>query len=171
MSYTADSLNRFSAKAVAGYRSTKKILQQLGKIKSRKLDKLILELHDEEFEKINCLECANCCKTISPAIFDSDVRRMASYLRMKTADFTDTYLLIDKEREYIFNQLPCPFLNHSNYCQIYKSRPKACREYPHTNRKRFYQILDLTARNSKICPAVFNIIGNLKKRLSDKNFN
>jgi hypothetical protein len=34
----------------------------------------------------------------------------------------------------------------------------ACREYPHTDRKNMYQILDLAAQNSLICPAVSKIV-------------
>ncbi len=30
---------------------------------------------------------------------------------------------------------PCPFLGDDNYCSVYEARPKACREYPHTDRK------------------------------------
>ena len=46
---------------------------------------------------------------------------------------------------------------------VYESRPKACREYPHTDRPRFYQILDLTLKNAEVCPAVFELIERLKK--------
>ena len=73
----------------------------------------------------------------------------------------DAYLEMDEEEEYVFRLQPCPFLGTDNYCAIYASRPKACREYPHTDRKRFYQILDLTAKNTKVCPAVFNIVEEL----------
>jgi Fe-S-cluster containining protein len=93
---------------------------------------------------------------------ESDIRRMAVKMKMKPAVFFETYLIIDDEGEYVFKQVPCPFLRSDNYCSIYENRPKACREYPHTNRKRFYQILDLAVRNSKVCPAVNNIFENLR---------
>lgn len=163
MSYTQDSLNHLHAKAVANFHASKRILQQLKKLKPNKLDKIILNLHTREFAKIHCLECANCCKTISPAIYDRDIRRMALALKTKVSEFIDDYLLEEKEGEYALKTTPCPFLDENNFCEIYESRPKACREYPHTNRKRFYQILDLTAHNSKVCPAVFNMIEELRK--------
>jgi uncharacterized protein len=125
-------------------------------------------LHDKEFSKIDCLECANCCKTISPAMNDTDVSRMASFFKIKASDFIDKYLYLDSEGDYVFNSTPCPFLMDDNKCQIYASRPKACREYPHTDRKRFYQLLDLTAKNSKVCPAVFNIVEQIKKLPPEK---
>jgi len=46
---------------------------------------------------------------------------------------------------------------------IYDHRPKACSEYPHTNRRKFIQITDLTLKNAEICPAVFEIVEELKK--------
>ena len=121
--------------------------------------------HIQEFDKINCLECANCCKTISPAIYESDLKRIAAALKIKVADIVSRYLCLDNDGDYVFKHTPCPFLDNENYCTIYKSRPKACREYPHTNRKRFYQVLDLKVKNSEVCPAVFNILENLKSQL------
>ena len=50
-------------------------------------------------------------------------------------------------------------------CSIYDVRPKACREFPHTDRIKQKQLLSLTQKNTEVCPAVFNIIENLKKEL------
>jgi Fe-S-cluster containining protein len=43
-------------------------------------------------------------------------------------------------------------------------RPKACREFPHTDRKKFQQISDLTLKNVAICPAAYNIVEEMKKK-------
>jgi len=64
------------------------------------------------------------------------------------------------------HQAPCPFLAADNRCTIYESRPTACREYPHTNRKKMQQILDLTYRNTLVCPAVLKITEELKAALT-----
>lgn len=163
MSYTEESLRKMHLKAVASYKSMKLFTLKLKRIQPQKLDKLMCDQHKQEFSKINCLECANCCKTISPAMYDSDIKRIAIALKMKPSDVIYTYLQLDKDGEYIFRNTPCPFLDENNLCLIYNSRPKACREYPHTDRKRFYQILNISARNSKVCPAVFNIIERMRK--------
>ena len=163
MSYTKNSIRKMSALAVADFKGTKKLMKGLRQSKPQKLDKLFHELHVGEFHKIDCLDCANCCKTISPSVHDSDVRRMAAFLKMKESEFIEKYLDADTDDDFVFNTTPCPFLEDDNRCTIYPSRPKACREYPHTNRKRMYQILDLTAKNTKVCPAVFNIIEKLKR--------
>lgn len=88
---------------------------------------------------------------------------MAQALRLKPYEVVARYLRIDEDKEYVFKEMPCPFLGHDNYCSIYESRPKACREYPHTDRKKFFQIHALTIRNAQTCPAVFDILEQLKK--------
>ncbi len=162
MTYTAESIKQMNAKALAGYKRTREFIYRLNRLPSGKLDNIMRDQHNQEFRQINCLECANCCKTISPGIYYSDIKRLGIALKMKVTDIISTYLVLDDEGVYGFKQTPCPFLDENNYCAIYESRPKACREYPHTNRKRFYQLFDITALNTKVCPAVFNIIERLK---------
>ena len=129
------------------------------------LDELVHKLHDQAFEKIDCLTCANCCKTTSPIFYQKDIERVSGALRIKPSAFIEKYLHIDEDKDYVLNLAPCPFLDNENYCTVYESRPTACREYPHTNRKRMYQILDLTAKNATVCPAVFDIFKNLSQQL------
>jgi uncharacterized protein len=62
----------------------------------------------------------------------------------------------------VLKSSPCPFLLPDNACMVYEDRPKACREYPHTDRKKMHQILGLTHRNSLVCPAVLKIIDQIK---------
>ena len=136
------------------------------KSKSRKrLDLLVQELHEEEFSRTDCLECANCCKTTSPIFTDKDISRISRFLKMKEYDFTSQYLRRDEDDFMVLQEAPCAFLANDNTCFIYQVRPRACSEYPHTDRRKFHQITDLTLRNTEICPAVFNIVENLKKRL------
>tara|TARA_R110002072_G_scaffold45344_1_gene126231 strand:+ start:2341 stop:2832 length:492 start_codon:yes stop_codon:yes gene_type:complete len=122
------------------------------------LDLQFHELHDAAFQKIDCLDCANCCKTTSPIFYDKDVERMAAHFKMKAADFYSSYLKTDEDGDQVLKSSPCPFLLEDNKCSAYEARPKACREYPHTNRKRMHQILDLTAKNTRVCPAVAMIV-------------
>src|ERR1700757_2109627 len=72
---------------------------------------------------------------------------------------------IDEDEDYVLKQAPCPFLGDDNYCSVYEDRPTACREYPHTDRKNMYQILDLTYKNTLVCPAVLRIVDEVKKKL------
>lgn len=130
---------------------------------SRKLDERVHALHEAVFEEINCLDCANCCRTLGPRITDADVQRMAASLRIKPSVLVERYLVVDDEGDFVFRSMPCPFLGSDNYCTIYDDRPRACREYPHTDRRRVYQVLALTLKNSATCPAVFEILERLRK--------
>ncbi|SFE67452.1 YkgJ family cysteine cluster protein [Thermophagus xiamenensis] len=141
----------------------KAFLKRLGRRKPKNLDEVVHRLHEETFQEVNCLECANCCKTTSPIVIDRDIDRIAKHLKMKPSELITQYLRLDEEGDYVFRQAPCPFLMGDNYCMIYEVRPRACREYPHTNRKRFHQILNLTWRNTLVCPAVLDIVNGLKK--------
>lgn len=140
-------------------------LKLLKKKKSKVLDKLIHPLHEEVFQCTDCLECANCCKTTGPLFTDKDISRIAKYLKIKPSRFTEKYLRIDEDKDYVLQTLPCVFLGEDNYCSIYNVRPKACKEFPHTDRIKQHQLLKLTEKNIEVCPALFSIIEKLKKIL------
>ncbi len=141
----------------------RKYLKGLVKKDPRQVDEAFHRLHEEVFEKTDCLACANCCKTTSPIFYQSDIERIARALRMKPGEMIDRYLRIDEDNDYVLKTSPCPFLGADNHCAVYDDRPRACREYPHTDRKKMVQILDLTLRNTTVCPAVFEIVERLKK--------
>ena len=140
----------------------KKFLARLKRKDPRKVDAVFHALHDDVFAEIDCLQCANCCKTTSPIFYENDIERIAKSLRMKPGDFVEKYLRVDEDRDYVLRSSPCPFLDGENYCTIYSNRPKACREYPHTDRKKMVQITDLTLKNTLVCPAVFEMVERLK---------
>ncbi|MFA8450444.1 MAG: YkgJ family cysteine cluster protein [Bacteroidales bacterium] len=154
------SLKEESKKAL---KSNKKLGIRLKKMKPGKVDEIVHELHEEVFEEVDCLLCANCCKSISPIVTDKDIQRLAKHFRVKPAEFVEKYLYLDDEQDYVFQNTPCPFLGEDNYCSVYSVRPKACAEYPHTDRRKFTQIIDLSIKNTKICPAVFHVFERLKK--------
>lgn len=140
----------------------KKFLEGIKKRPPAKLDDLAQSIHYQVFEQVNCLECANCCKTTSPIFYPKDVERAAKALRIKAADFEEKYLRVDEDKDLVLQGSPCPFLDLSdNFCLIYEDRPNACRTYPHTDRKNFYQITELTFKNIDICPAVVKIVDGL----------
>lgn len=142
-----------------------KFFKRLKTINSKKLDKSIHNIHEKVFSCTDCLKCANCCTTTGPLFTDKDITRISRYLKIKPSDFTDKYLKIDEDFDYILKKVPCEFLLKDNSCSIYDFRPKACREYPHTDRIKQHQLLEITQKNVEICPAVYNIIEDLKKEL------
>jgi len=148
------------------HKAHKNFFAKLKKKPPKHLDYLMQELHEAEFERTDCLECANCCKTTGPLFTDKDVARIAKHFKMKPQQFIDAHLRMDEENDLVLQQVPCTFLGADNYCSIYEVRPKACREFPHTDRKKFQQISNLTLNNVAICPAAFNIVEAMKRRIN-----
>lgn len=156
-----DKQKRFLDEARKNVKANKKLFNRLAK--KKKLDDVFHPLHEEIFAKTDCLTCGNCCRTTSPIFRDVDIERIAKHVGMRVTEFTDKYLHQDEERDWVLNSSPCTFLNlDDNKCSIYEFRPKACREYPHTDRKNMSQIMTLTFRNTMVCPAVAEMAERLK---------
>lgn len=136
--------------------------KKLKKKAPRDLDSRMQILHDATFEEVDCLTCANCCKTTGPLFTNKDIDRIAKHFKMKSSDFIDQFLRVDEDNDFVLQQVPCHFLGADNYCSIYEVRPKACREYPHTDRRKFQQIGNLTVKNTTICPAAYKIVEKMK---------
>ena len=149
-------------KAFQDRKSNRDLFEKLKKMRGAPLDEKFHTLHNEVFEKIDCLECANCCKTSSPIFIEKDVNRIAKHLNMKPGMFHEKYLMRDDEYDIVLKESPCTFLADDNSCSIYDVRPRACAEYPHTKRKKMSHILPLTLQNVEVCPAVSRIIDKMK---------
>lgn len=147
-------------------KENKKFLSKLAANLPSDLDSKFHEAHHRVFQKTDCLTCANCCKTTSPIFRMIDIDRISAHLNIKSQELISKYLHLDEEGDYVLNSAPCVFLDDDNYCKIYSVRPKACREYPHTNRKNMYQIMDLTYENTLVCPAVAEIVNSIKSLLN-----
>lgn len=158
-------LATFKQKSNERFADNKKFLERLRNKKIKNLDEKFHDLHEEIFEQIDCLTCANCCKTTSPIFKDKDIERIAKHLRMRPSELIERHLHLDSDQDYVLNSSPCVFLGSDNYCSIYEVRPRACQEYPHTDRKNMAGILKLTAQNTQVCPAVLEIVEKLKSTL------
>lgn len=158
-------LEQLPQKARERENENRRFFRRLKKKPPKDLDATMQELHHAEFERTDCLSCANCCKTTGPLFTRADIDRISKHFRMKAAKFEETYLRTDEDGDSVLQELPCPFLGTDNYCSIYEVRPKACREYPHTDRRKFEQLGKLTVKNTYICPAAFNIVEEMKKRI------
>ena len=110
-------------------------------------DELAGELHEQAFQIVDCTRCANCCKTMDIKFDDDDIERLAGHLNMTTPTFIETYLEPDDDR-----------------CTIYEVRPAVCREYPHTDKAGFTFRTMGVANNAMVCPAVFWIVEQMKRR-------
>ncbi len=149
------------------YKSFRKFLRKLHRHPPRDLDGQVHQLHDEAFERVDCLACANCCKTTSPVFLEKDVERLAGTLGIRPSVFAERYLTVDEDGDHVLKSTPCPFLQEDNTCSVYEDRPRACRDFPHTDRRKIRQTLGgVMEKNALICPAVFEIVEKMKKRYS-----
>ena len=160
-----DLIDNLPKQAKDKHKENKVFFTKLKKKPPKQLDYIMQELHEDEFSRTDCLKCANCCKTTGPLFTDRDIERIAKYLKLKPQQFVAQYLRVDEDNDHVLQSVPCSFLDAENYCMIYDVRPKACREFPHTDRKKFQQIDGLTLKNVAICPAAFNIVEAMKKRI------
>ncbi len=142
----------------------KKSINRLKRRPPKGIDNEIAELDTKVFKNISCLSCANCCKSISPVFKDRDIVRLAAHFKVRPAIFTEKYLLLDSDGDYVLKTTPCPFLAIDNKCTVYENRPHACRSYPHTATLKFTKSTELFIKNSVVCPAVYEITEELKKK-------
>lgn len=148
-------------KRVQAKSRNKKLINRIKKLNAKKVNGDADRIHDEVFEKIDCLDCANCCTSIPPIVNETDVRRISKYLGLKESKFKASYLTIDEDQDMVMSRSPCPFLGEGNACNIYDVRPKACRQYPHTDQFSFTKHFKLHLTNTQYCPAVFQILDRM----------
>jgi uncharacterized protein len=139
--------------------------QFLARADKNKLLKELPYLHEEAFEKVDCLTCANCCKNYSPRFKTPDIKRISKTLSLKESVFIDQYLKIDEEGDYVLKTKPCPFLGSDNYCSIYEDRPSDCKRFPYTDEDVFFKRPALTLKNTSFCPATYYVMERLLQEL------
>ena len=137
----------------------------LDRADKNKVLKSLPELHDEAFEKINCLECANCCRNYSPRFKTPDVKRISKHLDMKESVFIETYLRVDQDGDFVVKSSPCPFLGADNFCSIYEHRPSDCARFPYTDEDVIIKRKQLTLKNSSFCPITYFVLDRLTEKL------
>ena len=141
----------------------RKFLDRIKARPPRDLDEQVMEADAAVWEEVDCLECANCCKTISPTFTQKDIERISGRLRMRPGAFVEEYLYVDEDDDFVLQQTPCPFLLPDNKCNIYEDRPRACRDYPHTGKRKFHLHIGITKKNTLVCPAAFRVVEMLEE--------
>jgi Fe-S-cluster containining protein len=139
--------------------------QFLQRAKKNDVLRQLPELHDEAVSKIDCLQCANCCKNYSPRFKTPDVKRISRHLGMRESEFIDVYLKVDEEGDFVAKTLPCPFLGADNYCSIYDQRPSDCQRFPYTDEDVIIKRPVLTLKNSTFCPITYYVLEGLLEKI------
>jgi len=133
----------------------------LQKADKNKVLERLPSLHDAAFSKIDCLQCANCCKNYSPRFKTPDIKRISKYLKMRESEFIEKFLRVDEDGDFVVRSTPCPFLGEDNFCSIYEHRPSDCHRFPYTDEDVFIKRTQLTLKNSTFCPAVYYVLEKL----------
>ena len=139
----------------------KQYRQFLQKADKNQVLKQLPDLHEEAFEKIDCLQCANCCKNYSPRFKTPDIKRISKHLKLRESEFIEKYLKVDEDGDFVTKTLPCPFLGADNFCSIYDQRPSDCHRFPYTDEDVFIKRQALTLKNSTFCPITFYVLEGL----------
>lgn len=142
------------------------MLEKLIRLDKKEVDHLFQEAHEEVFACTDCLKCANCCKTTGPLFTSADIKRISAKLKLSEKAFVQKYLRKDEDQDMVLQKVPCTFLGEDNRCSIYEFRPKACREYPHTDQNDQPSIYHLTLKNASICPAVADILDHIRAKIN-----
>jgi uncharacterized protein len=150
--------NNWEKKSADHQKDYKRFLQRADK---NKVLKQLPDLNEQAFEKVDCLQCANCCKNYSPRFKTPDIKRISKHLRMKEGEFIERYLYLDKEGDYVVKSRPCPFLGADNYCGIYDVRPSDCERFPYTDEDVILKRPLITLKNSSFCPITYYVLEKL----------
>lgn len=132
---------------------------------SKKIDKLVHELNDCYSSSIDCTQCGNCCVHLRPVLAEIDIDKLIKKLKVSRSKFKRVYVMTDEEGDMLFKKLPCAFFKEKK-CSLYDTRPEDCQSYPHLHKNEFISRLYGVFENYAICPIVFNVIEELKEKLS-----
>jgi uncharacterized protein len=153
------------------YKSKKKSLNKFLKTFDEKTVKgitaMVDEASDEAWAKVDCLDCANCCKVMTPTFTKADLTRISKHFRMSEKDFYAKWLETDKDNGDKVNRIqPCQFLNlKDNKCSIYEIRPEDCAKFPHFKKKPFADYNHIFTQNLEYCPATMKFVSALQKKI------
>ena len=69
-------LRSFKQKVRHHEKTMKRFLGKIEKNPPKGLDKLAEKIDAEVWQEVDCLSCANCCKTMSPTFTAKDIKRI-----------------------------------------------------------------------------------------------
>lgn len=160
-------IKEFKRKASRKKTKLKAFLLKLDDIVPHDMPKLVAETDKTVWKDIDCMTCANCCKTMTPTYSPKDITRISRHFGMTTKEFKDKWLEKEEETgDWMNKKQPCQFLKN-NKCSIYEIRPKDCAEFPHHNKRPFDLYNGTFIQNLDKCPATFTLIERLEKKVRD----
>ena len=164
-------VNLRSFKQKLRYRK-KKFIRFLSRMRAKppaNLDRLAGIIDKEVWKEVDCLTCANCCKTMTPTYNQKDIKRISTHFKLTPVEFKEKWLEKDKVGDWLNKSTPCQFLDlDTNKCGIYKIRPADCVGFPHLARKKMVEYIHVHKQNLDSCPATYKMVEKMMMLLPAK---
>ncbi|MEY4876747.1 MAG: hypothetical protein RL708_1896 [Bacteroidota bacterium] len=161
-------IKSFKNRAYKKRKDLQKFMNKLQRKAPEGMDALAKKLDAETWENIDCLECANCCKTMTPTYTKADVKKIATHLKITVQQFHDKWLTVDADNGDIINKsTPCQFLNKNNKCNIYSVRPADCSGFPHFKKREILDYTHVFNDNLHRCPATLKWVELMEKNVKE----
>ena len=123
-------------------------------------------IEKEVWKEVDCLSCANCCKTMTPTYTKTDIKRISGHFNLTPEAFIKKWLVKDRNKDYINKSLPCQFLDlKTNKCTIYAIRPLDCSGFPHLSKRKWKDYAHVHKQNIDFCPATFKLIEKMVQKM------
>jgi len=160
-------LRSFKIKSGKNKRKMRLFLSKVEKNPPRGLDKLAEKIEKEVWQEVDCLTCANCCKSMTPTFTKKDIVRISEHFDQTPDEFKKKWLYLDKNGDWMNTRNPCQFLEKkTNMCSIYAIRPADCAGFPHLAKKKMVEYIHVHKQNVKYCPATYKMVEKMKEMLS-----
>ncbi len=162
----AVNLRSFRQKTRHNKKALRAFLSKIKKDPPVNLDKLSKTLEKEVWKEIDCLSCANCCKTMTPTFTKIDIKRIAKHFELTPIAFSKKWLRKDRVGDMLNKTEPCQFLNlKDNKCSIYEIRPADCASFPHLSRKKMVDYVHVHKQNVELCPATYKLVEKMQEAM------
>ena len=160
-------LRSFKQKVRYNAKQLKSFLTKLEKKTPKHLDQLTQKMDKLVWKEVDCLSCANCCKTMSPTFNTADIKRISKHFEMTPATFKEKWLVFDKkDKDWLNQSQPCQFLDmKTNGCSIYDIRPADCAGFPHLTKRKMTEYMHVHKQNVELCPATYKMVEKMKQHL------
>lgn len=158
------SFKTFKIKAGKNKKTLRAFLTRLKTKTPKGLDTMAATIDKEVWKEVDCLACANCCRTMTPTFTEEDIKRIAGHFKQTPDQFKKKWLYKDKAGDWMNKQTPCQFLDlKTNYCSIYSIRPADCAGFPHLTKKKMVDYMHVHHQNIEYCPATYTMVTKMQE--------
>lgn len=166
----AVNLRSFKQKVRRNKKTFISFLNRLKKAPPRGLDNITIAVEKDVWGEVDCLSCANCCKTMTPTFTKSDIRRISKHFDQTPEEFTKKWLRKDRSGDMMNKVEPCQFLNlKDNKCSIYEIRPLDCAGFPHLPKRKMVEYIHVHKQNVEYCPATYKMVEKMMTLMEKTN--